>query len=514
MTSRRGLLALLLLLLPLTATAVPGRDGVLQDAPRLTWLTPGFLPADGLITVGLAGSKYGTEYDPTGHPFEYDVWQLRLFADWTPLPGMAVSWGQNLRLWSNFLPSRRWPSADAAASGMGLADGDWRLALALPRTPRWLGLVAWGGSNLPVGSGHLSEGALSPEVGGSLAIAVWRGSQLPEMRLHASVGRRWNRNEELGYGVNLADGPQPWYPQYPDAASSGGDANNDFRFWGVGVEFRAGTSALWVEYTEQQLWRADQVWPREDNSMLAAGMRWGLEEGLALHLDYQVSFAKDEPWFTEWYPASSDIVYTLGVSRQFGWGGRDRDGDGIPDRRDGCPDEPEDRDGFEDDDGCPDLDNDGDGIPDRHDDCPDEAEDFDGYQDHDGCPDPDNDGDGIPDVIDQCPDEPETFNGYKDRDGCPDEIVDSDGDGIPDEDDLCPDSPEDLDGFQDHDGCPDPDNDLDGILDVDDECPDEAEDYDGDRDHDGCPDLTEEEQAEREAEAAEEPAAPREPGRS
>ncbi|MCA9547282.1 MAG: transporter, partial [Myxococcales bacterium] len=40
----------------------------------------------------------------------------------------------------------------------------------------------------------------------------------------------------------------------------------------------------------------------------------------------------------------------------------DRDGDGIDDLSDACPDEPEDRDGFEASDGCPDQDNDKDGI--------------------------------------------------------------------------------------------------------------------------------------------------------
>lgn len=68
-----------------------------------------------------------------------------------------------------------------------------------------------------------------------------------------------------------------------------------------------------------------------------------------------------------------------------------------------------------------DGDRDGDGIPDSIDRCPDEPEDFDGFQDEDGCPDPDNDGDGIPDVEDACPDEPETYNGFEDEDGCPDE---------------------------------------------------------------------------------------------
>src|SRR5262249_20311502 len=42
---------------------------------------------------------------------------------------------------------------------------------------------------------------------------------------------------------------------------------------------------------------------------------------------------------------------------------RDADGDGIPDDVDRCPNDPEDKDGWEDEDGCPDPDNDGDGIP-------------------------------------------------------------------------------------------------------------------------------------------------------
>lgn len=65
-------------------------------------------------------------------------------------------------------------------------------------------------------------------------------------------------------------------------------------------------------------------------------------------------------------------------------------------------------------------DRDGDGIPDDKDKCPDAPEDFDGFQDEDGCPDLDNDGDGIPDHKDKCPNEPETFNGSDDDDGCPD----------------------------------------------------------------------------------------------
>jgi len=99
----------------------------------------------------------------------------------------------------------------------------------------------------------------------------------------------------------------------------------------------------------------------------------------------------------------------------------DSDGDGVADADDECPGEPEDFDGFQDNDGCPDYDNDGDGIPDVTDQCAFQAEDFDGFEDEDGCPDLDNDGDGVVDANDRCPNEAETFNGFEDSDGCPDE---------------------------------------------------------------------------------------------
>ena len=118
-----------------------------------------------------------------------------------------------------------------------------------------------------------------------------------------------------------------------------------------------------------------------------------------------------------------------------------------------CPTEPEDKDGFDDEDGCPDLDNDQDGIADKNDKCPNEAEDRDGYQDEDGCPDIDNDGDGIPDAQDKCPNDPEDKDGFQDDDGCPD--LDNDGDGIPDSVDKCPNEPETFNGIDDTDGCPD-----------------------------------------------------------
>jgi OOP family OmpA-OmpF porin len=168
----------------------------------------------------------------------------------------------------------------------------------------------------------------------------------------------------------------------------------------------------------------------------------------------------------------------------------DRDGDGYKDDQDQCPDEPEDFDGFQDGDGCPDPDNDNDGILDVDDRCPNIAEDRDGDHDEDGCPEAnregDRDGDGIPDSKDKCPDDPEDKDGFEDLDGCPE--YDNDKDGIPDKEDQCPDDAEDKDKFEDEDGCPDPDNDKDQIPDVKDKCPNDPETYNGFQDEDGCPD--------------------------
>jgi OOP family OmpA-OmpF porin len=166
--------------------------------------------------------------------------------------------------------------------------------------------------------------------------------------------------------------------------------------------------------------------------------------------------------------------------------GLDSDGDGVDDKTDACISEPEDQDGYLDEDGCPDADNDGDGLNDNADKCPEQAEDPDGKDDQDGCPDRDNDGDGVQDGYDSCPEQPEDMDGDRDQDGCPDN--DRDRDGVEDDKDKCPEEPEDTDGYGDEDGCPETDFDGDSIPDDQDQCPDEPETVNGTDDDDGCPD--------------------------
>ncbi|MDX2051401.1 MAG: OmpA family protein [Polyangiaceae bacterium] len=129
-------------------------------------------------------------------------------------------------------------------------------------------------------------------------------------------------------------------------------------------------------------------------------------------------------------------------------------------------------------------DKDGDGYLDPDDKCPEQPENFNGFEDQDGCPDDaDTDGDGLADSVDACQLEPEDKDTYLDEDGCPE--VDNDLDGLVDAQDKCPNEPEDMDGFQDADGCPDSDNDRDEVLDINDQCPNEIGPADGDPK--GCP---------------------------
>jgi len=113
---------------------------------------------------------------------------------------------------------------------------------------------------------------------------------------------------------------------------------------------------------------------------------------------------------------------------------KDRDGDGVLDIDDKCPDVK----GLASLQGCPDRD--GDGISDASDKCPDVA----GLARYQGCPIPDTDKDGINDEVDKCV----TVAGLARYEGCP--IPDTDGDGVNDEEDKCPKRP----GVKDNFGCP------------------------------------------------------------
>ncbi|WP_188810250.1 OmpA family protein [Hymenobacter cavernae] len=191
--------------------------------------------------------------------------------------------------------------------------------------------------------------------------------------------------------------------------------------------------------------------------LAAAGINFRLSEAVGLFIQtgqtvgYKADFDgnpnRDSDGFDDRF-----LQHTAGLTVALGKA-KDTDGDGVPDRKDKCPDTPA---GVAvDPNGCP-LDGDGDGVPDYQDKCPTEK----GLATLEGCP--DRDGDGVRDGDDACPDQA----GLPALRGCPD----SDGDGVTDANDKCPGTPA---GTQvDATGCPlVTDADGDGVPDNLDKCP-------------------------------------------
>lgn len=159
----------------------------------------------------------------------------------------------------------------------------------------------------------------------------------------------------------------------------------------------------------------------------------------------------------------------------------DRDGDGVVDRDDACPDVAGVRTTDPQTSGCP-ADRDADGIFDSEDACPTVP----GVKTTDpktnGCP-ADRDGDGVVDTEDACPDIAGMKSENPKVNGCP---PDGDADGIYDRDDACP----TVAGVKTTDpktnGCP-PDRDADGVFDSEDACPDVVGQRSDDPKKNGCP---------------------------
>ena len=203
-----------------------------------------------------------------------------------------------------------------------------------------------------------------------------------------------------------------------------------------------------------------------------------------------MSTAHNNPQSTLLAPTGNDkfMLHMVGITFNLG-DGVDSDKDGVSDKKDKCPETPENV--KVDKNGCP-IDTDGDGVPDYEDACINEL----GSAQTKGCP--DTDKDGVADKDDQCPNEPGTMATF----GCPDTdgdgIIDSkdkcvnqkgsiamegcpdrDGDGVADAEDNCP----DVKGLAQFKGCPDTDGD--GIIDGLDACPDKS----GPASTNGCPDT-------------------------
>jgi VCBS repeat-containing protein len=205
------------------------------------------------------------------------------------------------------------------------------------------------------------------------------------------------------------------------------------------------------------------------------GAKYFLDENIALRGDIYHIVSLDDP--------DNQLLCTLGLTFQLGAEpilkekskkapiGPDKDGDGITDAKDECPDTPARV--FVNRVGCP-KDSDMDGVYDNLDECPNTPDHA--IVDQAGCP-KDSDMDGVYDHLDQCPDTPKSME--INAMGCP---PDKDKDAVPDYKDTCPDTPANTP--VDSNGCP-IDNDRDGVLNNQDKCPNTPDNTRVDKN--GCP---------------------------
>ncbi len=201
-----------------------------------------------------------------------------------------------------------------------------------------------------------------------------------------------------------------------------------------------------------------------------AGVRLWMNDMLGLFVEGRgIGSMPREKWWTS--AKLDEVVANARLTLAFGGAPADADGDGVPDRRDKCPNTP--AGATVDAKGCP-IDSDGDGVYDGLDKCPNTPKGA--TVDASGCP-TDSDGDGVYDGLDKCPNTPK--GATVDASGCP---TDSDGDGVYDGLDQCPNTVKGC--VVDEKGCA-KDSDGDGVCDGLDKCPGTAAGLKVDAD--GCP---------------------------
>gem|GEM_PF-2170904 len=240
-------------------------------------------------------------------------------------------------------------------------------------------------------------------------------SRLGDFTLAANLFYRIMDKRELGsltasdeVGLKIAGGYTPIVPL---------DIEAEINIRTVAVEFFDQPNTFFIDANLGVQYRF-----KDPDLMVHGGAGWGMTQGYGLPIarvfagfTYNLPGAGEEPEKEETTPTPEPKTEPKTELP------KDTDGDGMPDKKDLCPNEPETKNDFEDIDGCPDsLDMDGDGIEDAVDRCPGTAEDIDGFEDNDGCPDADNDNDGVSDEKDLCQSENETPNGFMDEDGCSD----------------------------------------------------------------------------------------------
>jgi hypothetical protein len=394
--------------------------------------------ADGVAPGGLRGLVRTRSADGVGH----GVFSAGAF---TSVHGLDDTLGTSYRFWvSPFqlgygvskelelgiaVPLRSWSahggvSQPSPSSDIGFGDfqAAAKLALPLPWARIRLGMI--GEASFPTGSSSrgMSSQTTDGSFGGLLTFDLTDLQSFVPARLHFNCAYQWNRNELDGFGLAPLDSIPAggfWPPAYPPQPPLSKTEFNDAVLYRGAIEFATSRATLFTEFSLDQFFSIPGIEWNDNPVLVTPGAVVHFRNGIDLMGAVDISLQSDTP--PRELPHLPDWRLTLGLTYRLGLALGDKDRDGIDQKKDQCPDVAEDFDGYQDEDGCPDLDNDGDGVPDEVDLAPDLAEDRDGFEDDDGRPDMDNDGDGIADDRDQCPNEPEDYDGDRDTDGCPEE---------------------------------------------------------------------------------------------
>ena len=263
----------------------------------------------------------------------------------------------------------------------------------------------------------------------------------------------WLYGGRFGYFFNdawSAEGSIQKFSTKTDYPSSAGLSDDDLDIdsyrANVLYNFRPGQKFRWFLTTGLGREKTGGGSPASSSDLgfnAGGGARWYLGKYFGVRLDgklVRINYEDD-------FPDQNNLEATVGALWSFGGAAAgpapDADGDGVPDKKDKCPNTP--AGARVDEQGCP-VDTDGDGVPDGIDACPNSPKGS--AVDATGCP-PDEDHDGVADDKDACPRTPQETP--VDEKGCP---RDSDGDGVVDSQDRCPNTPKGTE--VDATGCPKP----------------------------------------------------------
>jgi hypothetical protein len=198
----------------------------------------------------------------------------------------------------------------------------------------------------------------------------------------ATATLRWLVEYSLGIGAVRASLGFTWRPDYRTGSVGGAD---DVRVgnaipWAVGIALRPKALFPRLDSGDRQEWEiaahgalpagplAPFGWDGKSGAAALSPALFAIDDRIALgrHRDAYVLLGADLGLDAAIGVPTVRAVVSLGWAPRV----RDRDHDGVPDDVDQCPDLAEDRDGIQDQDGCPEDDADGDGVPDEQDICP------------------------------------------------------------------------------------------------------------------------------------------------